>query len=67
MTTRTHLPYDFARCNGKTVEGQLVKSCNTCARQHFRLDVSEFRQPWIQGQVARGHCPDHIDMEYSDE
>ena len=67
MTTRKYLPYDFARCNGKTVDGQLVKPCNTCARQHFKHEVSPYRQPWIEGVPVMGHCPQFIDMEYSDE
>lgn len=66
MTTRTYLPYDFPRCHGKTVDGQLVKPCNTCAREHFKAEVSEFRQPWIEGVPVMGHCPEHIDMEWSD-
>lgn len=66
MTTRTHLPYDFARCHGKAVEGQLVKPCNTCARERFKHEVSPYRQPWIEGVPVMGHCTGHIDMEWSD-
>jgi len=72
MTTRTYLPYDFPRCHGKTVDGRLVKPCNTCAREHFKAEVSPFRQPWIQPWLdgtapVMGHCSEHIDMEYSDD
>lgn len=66
MTQRTYLPYDFPRCNGKTVDGQLVKPCNTCAREHFKKEVSKYRQPWIEGTPVMGCCDQYIDMEWSD-
>lgn len=67
MTTRTHLPYDVARCAGKTSQGKLVKPCTTCAREQFRHIVNPFMQNWIEGNPSMGYCPQFIDMEYSDD
>lgn len=66
MTTRTHLPYDVARCIGVKKKGKLVNPCATCARQHFLHQVNGFMQAYLAPPVLGGRCSHYIDMEMND-
>lgn len=64
MTTRTHLPYDYARCPGGG-----DKLCENCARQVFNKPehCATLWQAWTEPQIENGRCRLFIDMEYSDD
>lgn len=54
------LPYDIARCAGTSIGGDLVRQCQSCARQIFSIPAH--CHPWMEPH-SYAHdeaCPNYI-------